>query len=268
MSDTARARVQEGARFLLGERQARKRFSPIPAVHAPSSIDDAYAIQEALLRLLAPTNGPVAGYKIGLTTAIMQEKLGVNAPIAGGILARTIQHSPGTARAADYVHLGVECEIAFQLQTELSAARAPFDRDTVAGAIGAAMPAFELIDDRHADFAQLANQVSSLVAANVFNAGIVLGPPVAEWRAIDLVAVRGTLRTNGIVAGEGRGSDVMGHPLEAVAWLANMLATRGRSLPAGMTIMTGSIVDLQAPAPGDVMSLSVEGLGEVILRVA
>ena len=260
--------IQEGARFLFGEHQARRRFSPIPMPHTPSSIDDAYATQEALHRLLAAKNGPIAGYKVALTTAVMRERLGVDEPIAGGILARTIQHSPATVPAADYVHLGVECEIAFQMRAELSAARAPHSRDSVADAVGAAMPAFELVDDRHADLAQLARQVSSLVAANVFNAGIVLGPPVVDWRAIDLTAARGTLRTNGVVAGEGRGSDVMGHPLEAVAWLANVLAKRGRSLSPGMTIMTGAIVGLQVANQGDVMTLSVDGLGEVSLRVA
>ena len=73
---------------------------------------------------------------------------------------------------------------------------------------------------------------------------------------------------NGAVVGEGHGSDVMGHPLEALVWLANMLATRGTSLSQGMIVMTGSIVATKFVNPGDVVTLSVDGLGEVRLSVS
>lgn len=265
MSD--KNRVQEAARFLYEEHQARKPFEPIPQPYTPSSIDEADAVQEAFQKLLAEAYGPIAGYKIALTTPVMRQMLGVNEPIAGAILAKTIQHSPTTVRGTDYVHLGVECEIAFQLTKELPAARAPYSRDTVADAVGPAMAAFELVDDRNADFSKLAAQVLSVRADNTWNAGIVLGAPVTNWRTVDLAAVRGTMRINGVVVGEGRGSDVMGHPLEALVWLVNMFARRGKSLSPGMTVMTGSVVAVKFVNSGDAVRLSVDGLGEVNLHV-
>ena len=75
------------------------------------------------------------------------------------------------------------------------------------------------------------------------------------------------MRINGSVAGEGHGRDVMGHPLEALLWLANMVAQQGKHLTQGMVVMTGSIVATKFVQAGDAVDLCVDGLGEVQLRV-
>jgi len=95
----------------------------------------------------------------------------------------------------------------------------------------------------------------------------VLGPQVATWRDIDLSTARGTMVINGQQVGEGKGGDVMGHPLEALAWLANTLAARGKSLSQGMLVMTGSIVSTKFLNAGDNATASIEGLGEARLKV-
>jgi 2-keto-4-pentenoate hydratase len=260
-------RIQQAARFLFEAHRTRQPFGPMPEMYMPRTVDEAYAVQEAFQTLMAEAHGPVAGYKIALTTPAMQQLVGFHAPFAGAILAGTVHHSPITLRRADYGRLGIECEVAVQLGTDLPAAKAPYRQDDVADAIAAVMAAFELVDDRGADYAQLAALVLTLIADNAWNAGIVLGSPVREWRTIDLAAARGVLVINGTVAGEGRGSDVMGHPLEALGWLVNMLATRGKSLTQGMIVMTGSLVTTKFVNPGDAASLAVDGLGEVRLSV-
>ena len=266
MSD--KSRIQQGARFLFEEHQARKPFGPIPQPFAPRTVDEAYAIQEEFQTLLAGTHGLIAGYKIGLTTPVMQQMVGLNEPIAGAILANTVHPSPVTLRRKDYVHLGIECEIAVRLGADLPAAVAPFARDRVADAVEAAMASLELIDDREADYSKLAALALTCLADNAWNAGIVLGQPVMDWRKVDLARARGVLTVNGEVVGEGRGSDVMGHPLEALVWLANMLAKRGKGLTKGMIVMTGSMIAPQFLEPGDWASLWVDGLGEVRLTVS
>ncbi len=260
-------RIHQAARFLFEEHQARTRYRPIPEPCAPHTIDEAYAMQEAFQKLLTEVHGPIGGRKIALTSAVMQQMVGVNEPIGAFILANTIHQSPVTLHGADFAHLGVECEVAVRMGADLPAARAPYSRDSVADAVTAVMAAFELIDDRNADYSKLPAQMPSLVADN-WNAGIVLGPAVTDWRTIDLAAARATMVINGAVVGEGHGSDVMGHPLEALVWLANMLATRGTSLSQGMIVMTGSIVATKFVNPGDVVTLSVHGLGEVRLSVS
>src|SRR4030095_3197495 len=212
-------------------------------------------------------HGPVAGYKIALTTPVMQQMVGFHTPIAGAILARIIHSSPVTLRRTDYVRLGVECEIAVQLGKDLPAAQAPYRRDQVGDAVAAVMPAFELIDDRQADYTQLAAHVLTLIADNAWNAGIVLGSPQRDWHDADLAAARGVMLINGTVVGEGHGRDVLGHPFEALVWLVNMLAQRGKSLTQGIIVMTGSIVATKFVNPGNTVGLSVDGLGEAQLSV-
>jgi 2-keto-4-pentenoate hydratase len=260
-------RVQQAAWWLVEEHRSRRLFGPMPEALAPRSIDDGYAIQEAFQMFMAATHGPVAGYKVALTAPVMQQMVGFHMPFAGTILSRTIHRSPATVRRTDYAGLGVECEIAVRLGVDLPAARAPFSRSDIADAVAAVMAAFELVDDRAADYAQLAALVLTIIADNAWNAGIVLGSPVRDWRQMDLAAARGELVINGAVVAEGHGGDVMGHPFEALVWLVNMLAGRGRSLTQGMIVMTGSIIATQFVNPDDVVSLAVDGLGEVKLNI-
>lgn len=261
-------RIRQATRFLLEEQRACRPFAPIPASCAPRTVDEAYVMQEEFSTLLAATRGPAAGYKIALTAPVTQRMVRFHEPVAGVIFAQTIHQTPCVVRSAEYVHLGVECEIAVQLRAALPIAKALYSRDDVADAVGAVMPALELVDDRNANYAELAAHVLSFIADNAWNAGIVLGPPVADWRAIDLAAARGTMSVNGHAVGEGYGRDVMGHPLEALTWLANMRAQRGKSLSQGMVIITGSIVAPRFVHAGDTVRAVVEGLGEVHVRVA
>jgi 2-keto-4-pentenoate hydratase len=100
-----------------------------------------------------------------------------------------------------------------------------------------------------------------MVAGNVWNAGCVLGPPVGEWRKLDLATLTYRLTINGKEIGVGKGADVMGNPLNALSWLADKLAADGRPLRRGMVVMTGSTVPIQFPQPGDRAVVEVTGLG-------
>jgi len=261
-------RIAQAAQFLLEEHRTHRPFGPIPAACAVRTLDEAYAVQEAFHALMAATHGPVAGYKIALTTSVMQQMVGFHEPVSGAILAKTIQQSPCTIRSTAYGRLGVECEIAVRLQADLPVTPVPYNRDHMTAAIGAVMVAFELIDDRNADYTQFAPQILSIIADNAWNGGIVLGPPATDWRTMDLAVAHGTMVINDVVVGEGYGRDVMGHPLDALVWLANELAKRGKSLSRGMVVMTGSIVATKFVHPGDTVRFSIDGIGEVRLSVA
>jgi 2-keto-4-pentenoate hydratase len=260
-------RIQRAALFLWEEHHARKPFEPMPAPLAPRTVDEAYAVQEGFHARMAEVHGPIAGHKIALTTPVMQQMVGFHAPIAGAILAETIHSSPVTLRGSNYVRLGIECEIAVRLGMDLPAAKAPYSRALIADTVSAVMPAFEVVDDRQADYSQLAAHVLSLIADNAWNAGVVLGSPLREWHGLDLATARGVMVLNGVAVGEGHGRDVMGHPFDALVWLVNMLARRGKSLRQGMIVMTGSIVTTRFVNAGDAVSFSMDGLGEVRLGV-
>ncbi len=129
------------------------------------------------------------------------------------------------------------------------------------------MPALELADDRNADYTQLPGNALMLIADNAWNEGAVLGSPVRDWRGLDLAAIKGTAFINGKNVGEGHGHDVMGHPLDALAWMANNLASRGLGLWRGDVVITGSLVTSKFPKTGDLVRFQAGALGAVELQV-
>ena len=265
MSDEQRN--QQTARLLLEQHRTRQPFDALPDALAPRGVEDAYAIQEAFRALRADRLGPVAGYKVALTSTVMQDMLKFFSPFAGPIHANLIHHSPAILKYDDYGRPGIECELAAYLGKDLLADKAPYSREQIADAVESLMPAFELVDDRNADYKKISSLILTLIADNAWNGGIVLGKPVHDWRSLDLAAIRGVLTMNGATAGEGHGRDVLGHPFEALTWLTNTIAAQGRSMKKGMVVMTGTMIATKFVKPGDVLSFAVDGLGEVAARI-
>jgi 2-oxo-3-hexenedioate decarboxylase/2-keto-4-pentenoate hydratase len=234
----------------------------LPAAWRPRDEADGYAVQEALHGLLDRAGlGPIAGHKIGCTTPVMQKYLGIDNPCGGGVHARTVHHGHARVRHADYVRVGVECEIAVRLGADLGPAGAPFDRPRVGAAVEGVLAAMEIVDDRYRDYRTL--DVPTLIADDFFNAGCVLGTPVGRWRDLDLPAVTGVTRVNDKEVGRGEGRAVMGHPFEALAWLANLRASLGLALRAGEFVLLGSVVETRWVSAGDEVAVAIDGLGEV-----
>lgn len=267
MRSVGKMRMREAARWLVERHMARHGSQPMPAAYAPRSIAEAYAVQDEFVLLKSRQCGAVVGYKIALTTPQMRRFVGLQDSIAGCLHARQVVRAPASVRAAEYGRLLVEFEIALLLGADLRASGARYTPHQVADAVAAAMPAFELADDLGADYATLSSRGLELAADNAWNEGAVLGQPVEDWRTIDLASVRGVARVNGVVVGEGRGGDAMGSPLVALAWIANHLRSRGRSLRKGDTVITGSLVASQFPRAGDVLQFDAGALGAIELAV-
>jgi 2-keto-4-pentenoate hydratase len=247
---------------VIGDHRIRR--VPLPALGAdvrPGDESQAYAVQTQLHALLEPHLGAVRGHKIGCTTAVMQAFLGIPNPCAGGVFEKSVLHSPARVPHRNYLHVGVECEIVVRLGRDLPASGAPYDRAGVAHAVQACMAGMEIVDDRYVDYKSL--DTPTLIADDFFDAGCVLGTPVNDWRALDLAALAGETEINVVQVGRGRGADVMGHPLEALAWLANNLARRGQGLRAGEFVFTGSVVETKWVNRGDQVVMTIEGLGRV-----
>jgi 2-oxo-3-hexenedioate decarboxylase/2-keto-4-pentenoate hydratase len=255
-------RHHHAAALLRDRRLARVPIDALPEDCRPRDEPEGYAVQEALHGLLARAGlGPVAGHKIGCTTPVMQAYLGIRNPCAGGVHAATVHRGEARLCHGDYVRVGVECEIAVRLGGDLGPAGGPFDRARVAPAVEAVLAAMEIVDDRYRDYRAL--DVPTLIADDFFNAGCVLGPPVARWRDLDLPALVGVTRLNGLEVGRGEGRAVMGHPFEALAWLANLRAGLGLALRAGEFVLLGSVVETRWVGAGDEVAVAIEGLGGV-----
>lgn len=260
-----RRALDEAVGLLARTRLERVPFAGFPPRCAPAREAEGHEIQAALHRRLSGRLGPIAGYKIGCTTKVMQDYLGIDHPCSGGVFGRTVHRSPVSLPYDGWCRVGVECEIAVTLGRDLDPERAPYDRQRVAAAVDGCMAAIEIVDDRYVDYASL--DAETLIADDFFGAGCVLGEPVRDWQTLDLAAVVGAMEVNEREAGRGTGAAVLGHPLDALALLANEAAGRGATLVAGTFVLTGSIVQTHWLQPGDRVVCRLDGLGEAALTV-
>jgi 2-keto-4-pentenoate hydratase len=247
------------ASYIDEAHRTRARFQNLPEALAPGSVAEAYAAQAALVTLWGERLGPVAGLKIATTTRVMQELMGISHPCMGTIFAARVHSSPASIAKADYINVRIECELAVRLGRDLAGEPAPYTAETVQAAVAEVMPAFELIEDRLADYKT--TSALTLIADNAWNGGIVLGPATPLHAGLDLDGIGGTLRSNGREIHAGK-TDA---PLGALAWLANQAVACGRPLAAGMVVITGSVITTVDIAPGERLEFGLDGLGSVRL---
>ncbi len=262
MADTHR----HAAAWLQQQHVSRQPFEPFAAKFGIATMPEAYAVQREYLALRTPARGPArAGYKIGLTSPAMQAMCHHDAPVAGVVFRDGVHASGAQLSAASCVRFGIEFEIAVRLGRDLPSRGAPLSLTDVQGAVDAVAPAIEIVDDRGCDYAKL--DVFSLVADNAWNAGIVLGEFQPRWPELADVVGQVFVDDDPGVRHEGRGRDALGHPLLAVTWLANHLASQGEHLRAGEVVMTGSIVTTKFPLAPCRYRFAVSGLGAVELTL-
>ncbi|MDF1791004.1 MAG: fumarylacetoacetate hydrolase family protein [Thalassobaculaceae bacterium] len=264
MTDTTRiARVADA---LADQHATRARYTPLAGDLALPDLDAAYDAQRRLIATWeSGAKGPIAGYKIALTSKAVQELCGVNQSLVGAIFASTVHSSPATVRLSDFVRVGLEFELCLKMGADLADPSGGYTAESVRDAVELAVPAFELIEDRDADYSQLDG--ISMAADNAWSGGIVLGAATGDWRALDLATNPVRLEYNDDVEEAVTGA-AMDNPLNALAWVANLLAAQGRPLRAGHWVMTGSTVKTRYPKPGDKAVYTVDGLGSVEVEVA
>jgi 2-keto-4-pentenoate hydratase len=251
--------IRAAAETIAAARRGRAPLEPLAGDAAPQTEAEGYLVQDVLHGLLSADLGARVGYKIGCTSAVMQQYLEIPHPCGGGVFANGVHQSGASLRHADFVRVGVECEIAVKLARDLLPGEAPFTAEWVAEAIEAYLPAIEIVDDRYSDWQTIG--APTLVADDFFAAGCVLGTEVARSAAPDLLKVVGRAYINGVEVGQGTGADVLGHPHHALAWLANHLAAGTKGLRAGEIVLTGSLVKTVWLKAGDAVVMELAGLG-------
>jgi 2-keto-4-pentenoate hydratase len=259
---------QAAAQELLRQQHAKEPFRALQPPFAPPSVEQAYAVQEAWLALQTSLRHThVGGYKIAITTPAMRQFVGFDDAVSGCVLADTVFASGHRLPAADYQHLIVEFELALQFGQDLPERDGDWDAQSILPLVACAYPSLEIADDRFADYALLKKGFFSLVAENAWNHGVVLGSVIAAKDFDALWETQATASINGQAIGQGHSRDVMGHPLIAMAWIANHMRSRGHGFKAGDWVTTGSWVASQFPLAGQALRFELHGLGEVTLAV-
>jgi len=257
--------IKQSAGILALTRVRNHKIDELPDEYRPADEAEAYRVQEQLHSLLDEAGfGKRVGYKIGCTTPVMQKFLGIANPCAGGVFNTSTNYVATTVEFAKYSHPGVECEIAAFIGTDLIPDGQPFTRESVEPAVQALFGAIEIVDDRWTDYKTV--DTPSLIADDFFAAGIVLSQPTLAKDAPDLASALGHMTINGQRVGQGTTGDILGHPFEALAWLANSVASRGKHLKAGEIVMLGSVVETQWVKPGDEVAIDIEGVGGALVK--
>lgn len=211
------------------------------------SLEDAHTIAEENIQARLDAGEKLRGFKVGFTNIPVREKMGLPDSTYGYLLQSMVLSNGGEFRMSELIAPKIECEICFLLKAPLSGKGLSVE-DVLAATEGV-RASFEICDARIRDWKA---PYPDFFADNGFSARIVLG--ANEWRSpseVDLLEEEVVLTREGVELARGKGKAAMGHPANAVAWLAGKLADRGRSLQAGQVVMTGTltpILPIEAPA--------------------
>lgn len=214
----------------------------VAARRARTPMDDAppdYAAGIAVQREVARLRGadPPAGFKIGATTARMRDYLGVSAPVAGFMRGEDLHAAGSVLSHAGFTSPGVECELAVVLGRDLPAT--PCSPAQAATAVAEVRTSIEVVENR---YGKLAADPALLVADSMYHAACVLGEPGPAWQELDLRSIEGVIAVDGHDEGRGAGAELLGGPMEALAWLAGSPeAAAFGGLREGQVVTLGSV---------------------------
>ncbi|MGT2510880.1 2-oxopent-4-enoate hydratase [Cupriavidus basilensis] len=217
---------------------------------------DAYRIQQRFVARRLAHGDRITGKKIGATSLAVQQMLDVHQPDFG-MLLESMHYAAGTPIPTDtLIQPRAEGEIAFFLSRDL---RGPgITRADVLAATEAVSACFEIVDSRILDWRI---RIEDTVADNASCGVYVLASERVSPAKLNLAACRMTLEKNGSCVATGHGSAALGHPADAVAWLANTLGEIGVGLLAGETVLSGSLAALIPVCAGDRLRMHITGIG-------
>ena len=237
--------------------QSTTAISPLTDTNPELTIDAAYAIQEDILERHTRAGATIAAAKLGLTSRAKQQQMNVSEPLYGWLTdAMRVQ---GNAVVDHYIQPRAEPEVAFMLGEEL--AGPDITTAQVIAATEAVAPALDILDSRFAGYKFM---LADVAADNSSAAGFVLGAPVAP--PSDLSVTGCIFEKNDDLVATAAGAAVMDHPAAAVAWFVRKLHERGRTLPAGMTVMAGAWTAAVPIAAGDTLRATFDHIGSVELE--
>ena len=239
----------------------RQAVAPLTERWPALSIDDAYRIQLAMVQHRLDAGERVIGKKIGVTSKVVMDMLDVRQPDFGHLLSGMVYPDGAAVEAATLIAPKAEGEIAFVLKEDL--AGPGVTNADVLRATAFVLPCFEIVDSRIRDWKI---RIQDTVADNASSGVFVLGDAAVDPRGLDLGTVGMTLEKNGEIVATGAGAAALGHPANAVAWLANTLGRLGIALKAGEVILSGSLAAMVPVQAGDQLRISLGGVGSAGVR--
>jgi 2-keto-4-pentenoate hydratase len=209
--------------------------------------------------------GERCGYKIGATSIEVQQLLNCRGPVQSPIRREDVLASEAEFRIPAGL-LGVECEFGFVMQRDFPGSDEALDIAGLRSAIAECFVGLELVGRRVSDDVPL-NEVTA-IADFSNNAAVVRGPPIPNWQRRELAGLPVQAVLDGVPKASGTGAMVLGHPLNALRWLAAELSKRGERLRDGDIVMTGTCTGITKVVPGQVFRGRFGDLATIEVRLA
>jgi 2-oxopent-4-enoate/cis-2-oxohex-4-enoate hydratase len=257
-------KIQGFADELYDALRNQKMVAPLTDREPDMTVEDAYAVSGALLQKRIEIDGEkVIGKKIGITSAAVQNMLGVNQPDFGYLTDAMVVNEGETLSLTDkMIQPRAEGEIAFVLKKDLIGPG--ITATDVLQATDFIVPCFEIVDSRVKDWNI---KIQDTVADNASCGYFLLGQDAVDPKSVDLSTCGMVMELNGEIISTGAGAAALdSSPVSCVVWLANTLGKLGVPLKAGEVILSGSLVPLQPVVAGDYMSVSIGGIGRTAVR--
>jgi 2-keto-4-pentenoate hydratase len=236
--------------MLLAARQSRVRLHSLPEDVRPTTIAEAYAIQDAVVDAL----GAIGGWKVGAKSPTAE-------PTCAPLPAKLVLASPQSFSRGTFALNGVEAELAFTVACGLPPRSAPYHEAEMSAAMASMHPAIEVVDSR---FIDLANTDALSLLADFQNHGALVigtGTAVPDSLNFDEQIVR--LDSDGVRVIDARGSNPAGNLARLLAWLANHVVARSGGLRCGDVVTTGSWTGMRFCSPGTHVHADFTGIGAV-----
>jgi 2-keto-4-pentenoate hydratase len=240
--------------------RSREGIGPPTAAYPDIDVVDAYEIQLINIRQRVAEGARVVGHKVGLSSKVMQQMMGVDEPDYGHLLDEMQVFEDVPVQTSRFLLPRVEVEVGFILSDDLPGAECT--EEDVLAATEALVPSIELIDTRIRDW-QI--KICDTIADNASSAGFVLGKARVSPADVDVKVIDAKLTRNGEVVAEGRSDAVLGNPVTAVAWLSRKVESFGVRLKKGDIVLPGSCTSAIDARPGDNFVADFAGLGAVRL---
>ncbi|WP_068672076.1 2-keto-4-pentenoate hydratase [Oceanobacillus sp. Castelsardo] len=244
--------------LLYAERDAHE-VSKITNEYPEITIEEAYVLQDGLLqRRLKENNTKTIGMKLGLTSTAKQEMMGVKQPIYGYLHKDMLAYEWEPLSCSELIHPKIEPEIAFFISEDIQGEN--ITEEDISQATKYVAPALEIIDSRYKDFRFT---LVDVVADNCSSAKFVVGSNLQSPHSIDVGNIGMVMSKNGKVEQTGSSAAVLGHPLKAMAWAANLLGKRDKGFKKGDIVLSGAISEAISLEAGDKVVVDFDNLGTV-----
>lgn len=258
-------RASLAADTLFDMRLVKRTAAGLPPDAVPATLADAYKVQELLVqKMLAKRGGTSIGYKAAATNVAAQRQMDVDGPFFGTLLGATSHKSPAMFDASQFTLRIVEAEFGFEMGADVPASPVPYTAESIAPFVAAVFPAIELVDHRYHDWRLVG--APSLAADNAIHGAWVEGAHVHYRPSFNLSTHPVRVIVNGQPWREGSGANVLGDPLNVVAWLANELPKHGRMLRRGEKLSTGTTAEVYFANAGDRVIADFGVLGKAEVR--